>query len=92
LVRITSVRLDQNEPNPFTGVTRISYFLPAGISGRAELVVTNTEGREIKRMVLPETGEHYVDIEASQLPSGNYQYALVISGQIVATRRMVRVR
>jgi len=91
-VRLSSVRLDQNEPNPFTGATRIGYYLPAEISGKAELIVTNAEGRELQRIALSSTGEGYVELDARQLTSGNYQYSLLLNGQIVATKRMVRVK
>jgi hypothetical protein len=47
--------LGQNIPNPFAGTTTIPYYVPAGVS-RAELVVRDVGGRELKRLELAERG------------------------------------
>lgn len=83
-----SPRLEQNEPNPTNGTTRIQYFLPEGTQ-QATLLVTATNGQEIKRIGLPKTGEGQIDLQIGTLPPGTYNYSLVIDGQVVDTKTMI---
>jgi hypothetical protein len=84
--------LGQNIPNPFAGTTTIPYYVPAGVS-RAELVVRDVGGRELKRLELAERGAHgQVVLEMGLLGSGTYEYALVLDGRVVAVKQMTLVR
>jgi len=84
--------LGQNIPNPFEGTTTIPYYIPAGVS-RAELVVRDLGGRELRRLELSERGAHgQVRLEMRLLGSGTYEYSLVLDGRVVATRQMTLVR
>lgn len=85
--------LDQNEPNPFRGATRIGYFLPEnGQVNRAELVITSVDGKELKRIVLTQNGRAQVTIQTGVYPVGTYNYSLMVDGRIVDTRRMMLVK
>jgi hypothetical protein len=84
--------LGQNIPNPFAGTTTIPYYVPAGVS-RAELVVRDVGGRELRRLELAERGAHgQVVLEMGLLGSGTYEYALVLDGRVVAVKQMTLVR
>jgi hypothetical protein len=84
--------LGQNIPNPFAGTTTIPYYIPAGVS-RAELVVRDVGGRELKRLELAERGAHgQVVLEMGLLGSGTYEYALVLDGRVVAVKQMTLMR
>jgi cytoskeletal protein CcmA (bactofilin family) len=84
--------LGQNIPNPFAGTTTIPYYIPAGVS-RAELVVRDVGGRELKRLELAERGAHgQVVLEMGLMGSGTYEYALVLDGRVVAVKQMTLVR
>jgi hypothetical protein len=84
--------LGQNIPNPFAGTTTIPYYIPAGVS-RAELVVRDVGGRELKRLELAERGAHgQVVLEMGLLGSGTYEYALVLDGRTVASRQMLLLK
>jgi hypothetical protein len=84
--------LGQNIPNPFAGTTTIPYYIPAGVS-RAELVVRDVGGRELRRLELAERGAHgQVVLEMGLLGSGTYEYALVLDGRVVAVKQMTLVR
>jgi hypothetical protein len=84
--------LGQNIPNPFEGTTTIPYYIPAGV-GRAELVVRDLGGRELRRVELPERGGHgQVTLEMRLLGSGTYEYALVLDGRVVAVKQMTLLR
>lgn len=89
---LSSARLDQNVPNPFNGHTRISYFLPESATGKAEIVITDAQGQEVKRVLLQSRGEGYLEIDTNLLTAGGYQYALLLGGQVIAARQMVRVK
>jgi hypothetical protein len=84
--------LGQNIPNPFAGTTTIPYYIPAGVS-RAELVVRDVGGRELKRLELAERGAHgQVVLEMGLMGSGTYEYALVLDGRVVAVKQMTLIR
>jgi hypothetical protein len=84
--------LGQNIPNPFAGTTTIPYYIPAGVS-RAELVVRDVGGRELKRLELAERGAHgQVILEMGLMGSGTYEYALVLDGRVVAVKQMTLMR
>ncbi len=83
--------LGQNEPNPFTESTRISYFLPAGTE-RAELLITAANGQVVKRVRLQDKGKGVLTVKAGSLPAGTYQYSLRLDGEVKATRRLVLTR
>ena len=84
--------LEQNEPNPFQGTTRIGYFLPTEAlskGGSAQLIITSVDGKELQRISLSQKGNGQIDLQTGNFPAGTYQYSLVVKGQVVATRRMV---
>jgi hypothetical protein len=72
--------LDQNFPNPFNPSTTINYSIPN--SSFVQLIVYNSIGQEIAILVneIIEGGNHSVDFDASNLPSGIYLYKLTASG------------
>ncbi|HMQ06727.1 MAG TPA: tail fiber domain-containing protein [Saprospiraceae bacterium] len=91
LERIDQIRLDQNQPNPFSGHTIIRYYLPESIE-RAQMVITDVTGRTIRSILLPEKGEGEVEITTTDLPGGTYQYSIVVEGRPVITKRMILSR
>lgn len=82
-----SPSLQQNQPNPTNGMTRVSYFLPEGKSG--ELIITAIDGKELQRITLSQKGKGQMDLQTRNLPSGTYNYSLVVDGQVIDTKRMV---
>jgi len=85
---LTGVQLDQNQPNPFSENTRIRYFLPEETNS-ASLLITNLEGRQLKRIDIDHGGEGTVILQANELPAGMYLYTLLVDGEISETRRML---
>ncbi|MAT38757.1 MAG: hypothetical protein CL946_04055, partial [Ectothiorhodospiraceae bacterium] len=83
--------LEQNQPNPFNPVTRISYTLAKDT--RAKLTVYDALGREVRRLVdEPQAaGQYTVLFDASGLPSGTYIYKLETTHH-AETKRMVLTR
>ncbi len=83
--------LDQNQPNPFSGSTEITFSLQE--SGNARLSVFDATGREVARLVDGplRAGDHTATLDASRFAPGIYVYTLAVDGQR-STRRMVVVR
>ena len=72
--------LSQNVPNPFNPVTYIEYSIPA--AGNVELVVYNSLGEEITKLVNGgvNAGYHKVAFDGSNLGSGIYFYRISANG------------
>ncbi|GIV35506.1 MAG: hypothetical protein KatS3mg031_3041 [Chitinophagales bacterium] len=82
------VILEQNVPNPFKEQTSISYFIPEE-SGKAQMLFFDITGRIIKTVEL-QKGYGIMTVFAQNLSSGTYSYSLVIDGEVVETKRMVK--
>jgi hypothetical protein len=83
--------LEQNAPNPFNPVTRISFDLPE--ESHVSLVVFDVSGEKVA-VVLNErkaAGTHTVSFQGEDLPSGVYFYRLV-AGKYRAVKRMILVK
>ncbi|MGB3546005.1 MAG: PKD domain-containing protein, partial [Saprospiraceae bacterium] len=72
---VSYLRLDQNQPNPFTNSTRIGFALPA--AGPITLTVYDLLGRPVwTRDLNLSAGEHAVEWENENLAPGLYRYEL----------------
>jgi hypothetical protein len=79
--------LAQNIPNPFSANTEIKYQLPKG-TRKASINIYDMNGKELRLFRLTnETGS--VNIQAGDLHSGMYLYALIIDGKVFDTKKMV---
>jgi hypothetical protein len=78
-------------PNPFNPATRISYYLPQ--DEYVVLSVYDVAGRLIKHLVseTQTAGEHVVDWNAGDLPSGIYFCRLEADGA-VQTRKLMLLK
>lgn len=82
------IQLLQNTPNPFKGVTRISWKSETG--GFTTLKLFNIHGQEIAILInkaLPK-GEYNIDFDGSALSPGIYYYRLQIDNHIL-TRKCI---
>lgn len=72
--------LEQNFPNPFNPVTRISYLLPE--SQKVLIRVYDMLGKEIAVLVneVKNAGQQFVDFDGRNYPSGVYYYELITEG------------
>ena len=81
--------LYQNNPNPFNRETTIAYRLPSDIQS-ASICIYNLNGQQLKKYELDASViSNSVTADASALTTGMYIYALIIDGQMVASKRMV---
>jgi hypothetical protein len=79
-----SIVLEQNYPNPFNPSTTISFDLAK--SGHVSLAVYDLTGRKVATLVegIRAPGEHSVNFNAANLPSGLYIYRLQSDGRSLA--------
>ncbi|MDZ7292490.1 MAG: T9SS type A sorting domain-containing protein [candidate division KSB1 bacterium] len=85
------IRLFQNYPNPFNAATRINFALPH--ESHVKLEVFNLVGEKIATLADGQfdTGYHFINFSATNLPSGVYVYRMKTK-QFVETRKLVVVR
>jgi len=83
--------LHQNYPNPFNPSTKIKFVIPK--SSFITLIVYDVLGKESAILVNEETpaGNHEVEFNATNLPSGIYFYRLQ-AGSFVETKKMVLMK
>ena len=84
--------LFQNFPNPFNPITKIKLSLSQRVNVR--IVVYNLLGEIIEILVEKDmnTGEHEVNFNGENLPSGVYFYQLNINGKIFDSKKMVLIK
>jgi hypothetical protein len=83
--------LSQNYPNPFNPSTTIRYSLAQ--TDHVSLKIFNLAGQEVAPLVdgKQNAGEHHVQWQAVDVPSGVYFYQLQ-TGEKVETRKMILLR
>lgn len=81
-------KMDQNEPNPFNGVTKISYSLPGSVTN-AYLAVYDLSGKQIASFPISERGSSAINITSEKLAAGIYIYSIVADNKIIDSKRMI---
>lgn len=84
-----AIVLDQNAPNPFKEQTTIEYYLPDNVQ-RAQIIFLEQSGKLIKTVDLTEKGKGVLNIFANDLSSGLYTYSLIVDGQTIETKKMIK--
>jgi hypothetical protein len=87
-VQTSNFSLEQNIPNPFNNSTLINYTLSESFSS-AQIIVTDKSGKVIKQVPVSAAGKGSLRIDASSLPSGTYQYSLLVDGKLIDTKQMI---
>ena len=86
-----SITLHQNYPNPFNPTTSISFELNKAQD--VSLVVYNLLGQQVLILVNDrlESGQHRINVNASNLASGIYMYRLSTNSQSL-TKKMTLIK
>jgi hypothetical protein len=86
---VRSFNLGQNYPNPFNPTTTIAYSLDKAQNVR--LVVYDILGQEISVLVdgLKTAGQHKIEFNGSNLPSGIYFYRMEAGSQVFTNKMML---
>lgn len=82
------VRMDQNNPNPFSESTVITLNIPDQTQ-KASIFIYDMSGKQVQNIPVSERGETNITVYASDLSAGMYIYTLVVDGKVVVTRRMI---
>ncbi len=85
---LTSARLYQNAPNPWSSETVIRYCLPQNVV-TADIYIYDMEGKQLKRIAATGRGESQVTLTAHDLGAGMYLYALVADGALIDSKKMI---
>jgi hypothetical protein len=81
--------LNQNVPNPFAESTTISYNIPTDFN-KAQIIFTTMDGTVIKSVELTSKGKGVLNIFASDLTSGMYNYSLIVDGRTIETKKLIK--
>ena len=85
--QLRGASLSQNIPNPFSSGTSIHYNLPQNVTS-AKIIITDAKGAMLKQYSLS-NGSGNIQLDASTLASGAYNYTLYVNGKIVDSKKMV---
>jgi hypothetical protein len=87
----TEFILSQNYPNPFNPSTKITYTIPS--RSDVNIKVFNLLGSEVAELVKGEmeAGNHDVEFNAANLPSGVYFYRMQ-AGNFIGTKKMLLLK
>ncbi|MEM8907912.1 MAG: tail fiber domain-containing protein [Bacteroidota bacterium] len=81
------VGLNQNRPNPFTGVTTIAYDIPADLN-TAKMVIYDSKGAVVDIFSIA-GGQGEIEFDASNLNGGVYFYSIEADGANLARKKMI---
>jgi hypothetical protein len=80
--------LAQNIPNPYNHSTSIAYNLPMSFSS-AQIIVTDNMGKSLKTVNISGQRKGILNLDASSLSSGSYNYSLYVDGKLIDTKKMM---
>lgn len=85
---LSSPKLEQNNPNPFSQQTQIAYYIPENCNNTS-LHIYDLNGVELKAIDISQKGKGNVTIDANSLKAGMYLYTLICDGKEIATKKMI---
>ncbi len=91
-LKLSDATIAQNTPNPFRSNTLINYNLPQEGLSNARVMVYDATGKRLRLFNLSGHGRGTINLDASLLPAGTYQYSLIINGNIVDTKKMLLLK
>ena len=80
--------LAQNDPNPFSSDTRISYNLPEGTTS-AMICIYDLQGKQVQQLPVTDMGAGSVTLHGGNLQAGMYIYSLIANGRELASKKMI---
>ncbi|MEP6465831.1 MAG: tail fiber domain-containing protein, partial [Parafilimonas sp.] len=86
--QLSNASLAQNVPNPYNHTTSIAYNLPATFS-TAQIIVTDNAGKVLKTIIISGQGKGVLNLDASSLAAGAYNYSLYVEGRMIDTKKMI---
>jgi hypothetical protein len=87
-VSFNDASIEQNTPNPFNKTTTIKYSLPQKFT-TAQIIITDKNGKTLKQQSISGSSKGTINIEASTLVAGAYNYSLIVDGRVISSKQMV---
>ena len=84
----TAEVLGQNDPNPFSRDTQISYNLPVG-THQAAIYIYDLQGKQVEQLPVTDMGAGSVTLHGGNLQAGMYIYSLIANGKELASKKMI---
>jgi hypothetical protein len=81
--------LYQNTPNPFSERSVVRCSIPQDVNN-ALFCIYDYNGRQIQSRSISERGDVRIVVDGNSLVAGIYLYSLIIDGNLVDTKRMVK--
>lgn len=88
---LSGASLTQNIPNPFHRNTTVNYSLPGGTKN-AQIAIYDVVGKLLKKYNITPSINGTLEIDATMLPSGTYQYSLIANGKMIDTKKMLLIK
>jgi hypothetical protein len=88
LSNVKGIILNQNQPNPFSENTTITFVIPDNIKS-AQIMFYDNTGVILKAVEVKERGRGQLNVFAQDLSSGIYSYSLIADGKLIETKKMV---
>ncbi len=86
---IPGIVLKQNVPNPMEETSTIEYNLDVDFR-TAEIIFYDGNGKRVNSHQITTKGKGKLNVFADDLSSGIYSYALVVDGNVVASKKLVK--
>jgi hypothetical protein len=84
-------QISQNEPNPFSEITRIKYIIPNDVRN-AEIVVFDVSGKLIRTLSVDERGAGTVELTLNSDSNATLFYQLITDGVKSETFKMATIK
>ena len=83
------IQLNQNNPNPFTDKTVITFFIPDDVH-QAQIVVYDDMGLLVKKYDIRAKGEGSVTFYSTNNRKRIYLYSIIADGKTIDTKKMIQ--
>lgn len=90
---VSDIILEQNNPNPYSSSTTITYYIPNEVIGKPQLVVNrSTDSVNLLSFEATKGIPTQQIIDASTLNTGVYVYSLILQGNVLASKKMIVIK
>jgi len=92
-INYNDIILEQNRPNPFSGNSEISYYIPKIYGGSAKLIISDEHGVIVYQQFDICSGKPFqMTISSKDLQTGVYIYGIEINGRLVKSNKMMVIK